>query len=85
MPDYEPFQALQYENGGEICVITGPAKQPRQEEDERIFHVASDLILPNGCPVICHGLTSASHLNGVCVLLVLRFQGAVFQLRNTNR
>jgi hypothetical protein len=65
MPDYEPFQALRYENGEEICVVTGPVKQPRQEEDERIFHVASDLILPNeGCPVICHGLTSASHLNG---------------------
>jgi hypothetical protein len=66
MPDHEPFQALRYENDGEICVVTGPVKQPTQEEDEgRIFHVASDLIVPNvGCPVICHGLTSASHLNG---------------------
>ena len=65
MPDDKPFQALRYENDGEICVVTGPIKQPRQEDDERIFHVASDLLLPNeGCPVICHGLTSASHLNG---------------------
>jgi hypothetical protein len=65
MPDHEPFQALRYENDGEVCVVTGPVKQARQEEDERIFHVASDLIVPNkGCPVICHGLTSASHLNG---------------------
>jgi hypothetical protein len=65
MPDDKPFQALRYENDGEICVVTGPIKQPRQEEDERIFHVASDLIVPNeGCPVICHGLTSASRLNG---------------------
>ncbi len=48
-----------------MCVITGPVKQPRQEEDERIFHVTSDLIVHiGGCPVICHGLTSASHLNG---------------------
>jgi len=65
MPDDKPFQALRYENDGEMCVVTGPVKQPRQEEDKRIFHVASDLILPNaGCLAICHGLTSASHLNG---------------------
>jgi hypothetical protein len=66
MPDDKPFQVLQYENDGEICVVTGPVKQPTQEEDEeRIFHVASDLIVPiAGCLVICHGLTSASHLNG---------------------
>jgi hypothetical protein len=65
LPDDKPFQVLQYENDGEICVVTGPIKQPRQEDDERIFHVASDLLLPIlGCPVICHGLTSASHLNG---------------------
>ncbi len=66
VPDDKPFQALRYENDGEVCVVTGPVKQPTQEEDdERIFHVASDLIVPIvGCPVICHGLTSASHLNG---------------------
>ena len=65
MPDDKPFQALRYKNDGEMCFVTGPVKQPMQEEDERIFHVASDLILPNaGCLVICHGLTSASHLNG---------------------
>jgi hypothetical protein len=30
-----------------------------------MVHVASDLIQPLfGCPVICHGLVSASHLNG---------------------
>jgi hypothetical protein len=65
MPDDKPFQVLRYENDGEVCVVTGPVKQPTQEEDERIFHVASDLLFPHkGCPVICHGLTSASHLNG---------------------
>ena len=43
----------------------GPINQPRQEEDERIFHVANNLVIPaKGCPVICHGLVSASHLNG---------------------
>jgi hypothetical protein len=65
MPDDKLFQALRYENDGEICVVTGPVKQPRQEDDERIFHVANNLIIPTkGCPVICHGLVSASHLNG---------------------
>ena len=64
MPDDKPFQALRYENGGEMCVVTGPIKQPRQEEDERIFHVANNLVIPLKCPVICHGLVSESHLNG---------------------
>jgi hypothetical protein len=65
MPDDKPFQALRYENDGENCVVTGPIKQPRQEDDERIFHVANNLVIPaKGCPVICHGLMSASHLNG---------------------
>jgi hypothetical protein len=65
MPDDKPFQAMRYENVGEICVVMGPVKQPRQEDDERIFHVANNLIIPaKGYPVICHGLVSASHLNG---------------------
>ncbi len=65
MPDDKLFQMLGYENDGEICVIMGPGKQPRQENDERIFHVANNLIIPaKGCPVICHGLVSTSHLNG---------------------
>ena len=58
------FQALQYENNGDIFIVTGPITEPRIEDDERILHVASDLIFPDkGCPVICHGLVSASHLN----------------------
>ncbi len=65
MLDDKLFQALRYENDGEICVVTGPINQPRQEDDERTFHVANNLIIPaKGCPVICHGLVSASHLNG---------------------
>jgi hypothetical protein len=34
-------------------------------DDEREFHVTSDLVIPMlGCPVVCHGLTGATHLNG---------------------
>ena len=65
LPDDEIFQALRYENDGEICVVTGPITQPRNVEEERIYHIANKLVIPNtGCAVICHGLISASHLNG---------------------
>jgi hypothetical protein len=65
MPDDKRFQALRYKNDGGICVVTGPITQPRLEDDERIFHVANNLKIPDkGCPVICHGLVSASYLNG---------------------
>jgi hypothetical protein len=65
MPGVKPFQALGYKNDGENCVIMGPIKQPRQKDDERIFHVANNLVFPaEGCPVVCRGLVSASHLNG---------------------
>ena len=34
-------------------------------EDERTYHIANKLMIPcAGCPVICHGMVSASHLNG---------------------
>jgi hypothetical protein len=65
LPDDKPFQALRYENGGEICVVTGPITKPRQVEDERMYHIANNLVIPSkGCAVIFHGLVSASHLNG---------------------
>jgi hypothetical protein len=65
LPQNKHFQALRYENDGEICVITGPVAMPRNLEDERVYHVDSHLVIPNnGCPVLCHGLVSASHLNG---------------------
>ena len=65
MPDCKLFQALRYENDGEICIVSGTVAQPRSLEDERIYHIASNLVMPkNGMPVICHGLVSASHLNG---------------------
>jgi len=59
------FQALRYDNDGEICVVTGPITKPRKVDDERTHRVESNLIVPGyGCAVICHGLVSASHLNG---------------------
>ena len=65
LPDMKPFQALRYENDGEICVVQGPIIEPRRVDDERLYRVESHLIHPVvGCPVICHGLVSASHLNG---------------------
>ena len=65
LPDWKLFQALRYENDGEICIVTGPITKPRQIEEERIYHIENNLLIPNlGCPVICHGLVSASHLNG---------------------
>jgi len=59
------FQALRYENDGKICVVTGPVTKPRIKDEERVHRVANSCALPSpGCPVICHGLVSASHLNG---------------------
>jgi hypothetical protein len=59
------FQALRYENDGEICVLQGPIADPRSKDNEEIHHVESNLVVPvKGCAVICHGLVSASHLNG---------------------
>ena len=61
----EMYQALRYDNDGQVCVIQGPISDPRQVDDEGIHHTAHNLVIPtNGCPVICHGLVSASHLNG---------------------
>jgi hypothetical protein len=65
LPEKEQFQALRYENDGEICVVMGPIKEPRQVDNEREYRIANNLVLPKkGCAVICHGLMSASCLNG---------------------
>jgi hypothetical protein len=65
LPECQMFRALRYENDGEICVVMGPITKPRMIEDERVYNVEWNLVIPNiGCPVICHGLVSASHLNG---------------------
>ena len=61
----DEFLALRYENDGKICVLSGPITRPRREEREKTFRVSSYLIVPNNeCPIICHGLVGASHLNG---------------------
>ena len=55
LPDDDKlFQALHYENDGEICVVYG---------DERTHHIANTRVIPL-CPVMCNGLVSAPHLNG---------------------
>jgi hypothetical protein len=65
LPEIKQFQALRYENEGEICVVQGPVTTPRMIEDERVYNVEWNLVIPNiGCVVICHGLVSAPHLNG---------------------
>jgi hypothetical protein len=65
LPDDKLFQALRYENDGEICVVTGPILEPRNTANEGMYHIANSQVIPRkGCPVICHGLVSASHLNG---------------------
>jgi len=65
LPGPKLFQALRYENDGEICVVQGPIIEPRRVDDERLYRVESHLIHPIvGCVVICHELISASHLNG---------------------
>ena len=59
------FLALRCESDGDMCVVTGPIANLRQEDEEREYRVASHLILPVcGCLVICCGLVSAFHLNG---------------------
>ena len=47
LPDNKHFQALRYENDGEICVVSGPITQPRNVEDERIHHIENHLIIPD--------------------------------------
>ncbi len=60
------YQALHYENDGEDCIISGPVIPGFEffvDYDE--WPVATSSIFPAiGCPVICHGLVNASHLNG---------------------
>ena len=65
LPENTPFQALRYKNDGNICVVIGPITEPRRKDEERIHRIENNLILPEkGCPVLCHGLVSAPHLNG---------------------
>jgi len=64
---YILYRALRYENDGESCVITGPIsfKGDGYEDEGQTFCIPSSQFFPaSGCPVICHGLINASHLNG---------------------
>jgi len=77
LPEFQLFLAVRYKNDEAICVVQGPITNPRCEDDERIHRVESNLVVPaDGCPVICHGLVSASHLNGVL--------GDTRDIKNTN-
>ena len=65
------YLALRYENDGKVCIISGPITQSRFDEEEitidegQTCGIESALVIPAvGCPVICHGLVNASHLNG---------------------
>ena len=54
LPDTNRFHALRYVNDGEICVVQGPVTEPRITADERIHHIANNLVIPSkGCVVIC--------------------------------
>jgi hypothetical protein len=58
------YQALRYENEGKTCIVMGPITEPGRIHDDTIHRVESNLVVPRNCPLICHGLVSASHLNG---------------------
>ena len=64
----EVYEALRYENDGEMCIVIGPISDMTQNKDEegQELSVASEFIYPHRgfCPVTCHGLINASHLNG---------------------
>ena len=46
MPLGQQFQALRYDDDGDTLVVNGPIQYPRQVDDEREFHVTSDLVIP---------------------------------------
>jgi hypothetical protein len=57
------IQTGQY--SGERYLVTGPIADRAGVEGDQELYVASDIVFPcPGCPVICHGLTAATHLNG---------------------
>jgi hypothetical protein len=65
MHDKKTFEALSYEDDGQICVIKGPITERRQADKERILRVSICLIVPlTCCTVVCNGLVSSPHING---------------------
>ena len=66
-PGYS-FHVQQYDEDTKCYTVTGPITDPtgpRNFEDERVMAIPVELVVPTlGCPVVCHGLQKASHLNG---------------------
>jgi hypothetical protein len=49
-PDNKQFEALHYEDDGEICVVTGPVAKPRNLEARDTFkRICSDLSWIDKC------------------------------------
>ena len=74
-PDDEAFEAtryhaLRYDHDGEICIVTGPimdndSSGENEGGEGQPFGIPRTSVAPAvGCPVICHGLVNAAHLNG---------------------
>jgi hypothetical protein len=50
---------------GDKYLVTGPIADRAEVKGELELYIACDIVFPcPGCPVVCHGLKSASHLNG---------------------
>ena len=67
MPHGQRYQALRYEADKDTYVVTGPIWDTElwRVNDGPELRASSELcILMLGCPVMCHGLKSSSHLNG---------------------
>ena len=71
--DLKSYNALRYENDGELIALKGPITWPQtslasrhmEEKEGGMTTVKSSSVFPHiSCPVICHGLKQASHLNG---------------------
>jgi hypothetical protein len=61
----QQFNALRYDNDGDVYVVMGPIKEPRNIITEREFRFPRDNVLFKlGLPVSCYGLKNSSHLNG---------------------
>ena len=50
---------------GDKYLVTGPIADRAEVKGELELYIACDIVFPcPGCPVVCHGLKSATHLNG---------------------
>lgn len=63
--EWKTFEALRYEEDGEVCVVKGPINEQEEVETFAVFTNGASLFYKmDGTPVVCHGLKSATHLNG---------------------